>query len=197
MRSSAQRLESSPPLSAAQWAERGEDEPGELVDGQIVAEEEVTWMHDETAAWLIGVLWPWLRERGGRVATSDVRYQIRLDRGRKPDLSIFLPGTPMPAPRSALLTTPPTIAVEILSPRPSDIRRDRVEKLVDYAGFGVQWYWLVDPNVRLLEVFRLRAEGPSERVLGATEGEVLVPGCPGLTLDLDDLWRQVDGGEEE
>lgn len=192
----ARRIDSPEPLSAAAWALLGEDEPGELVDGQIVAEEEVTWMHDETAAWLIGVLWPWLRRNRGRIATSDVRYQIRLDRGRKPDLSLFLAGSTMPAPRSALVTTPPTIAVEILSPRPSDIRRDRVEKMQDYAGFGVQWCWIVDPNVRLLEIFRLRADGPSERCLGASEGTAAIPGCEGLVLDLDDLWRSVAGDEE-
>lgn len=196
MSSLALRAEAPAPMTVEQWAALDEDAEGELVDGQLVAEEEVTWMHDETAAWLIGVLWPWLRANGGRVATSDVRYRIASDRGRKPDLSIFLAGTAMPPRTASLVRSPPTIAIEILSPRPSDIRRDRVEKMRDYAQFGVTWYWLVDPNVHLLEIYRLRMDGPSERVLGATEAKVAVPGCEGLVLDLDDLWATVDGPDE-
>ena len=183
-------------MTVDQWATLEEDAEGELVDGQLVAEEDVTWMHDETVAWLVSVLWPWVRSVGGRVTTSDVRYGISADRGRTPDLSMFLPGTPMPPRAASLLRCPPTIAVEVLSPRPSDIRRDRIEKMQDYAQFGVTWYWLVDPNVHLVEIYRLHPDGANVRVLGATTGRVAVPGCEGLALDLDDLWQTVDGPDE-
>lgn len=164
-----------------QWAALEEDVDDELVDGALVEQEEVTWMHDETAAWLVAALWPWLRAAGGRMATSDVRFGLAPGRGRRPDLSVFLSGTPIPARTSSLVRIPPTIAIEILSPRPSDIRRDRIEKMRDYAQFGVIWNWLVDPNVRLIEIYRLRTDGTSERLLGATEGTVAVPGSSGST----------------
>lgn len=197
MSSLALRTDFSAILTVEEWAALEEDADGELVDGQLVAAEEGTWMHDETTAWLVAALWSWLRAAGGRVATSDVRYRIAADRGRKPDLSVFLPGTPMPSRSSSLLRSPPTIAVEVLSPRPSDIRRDRIEKMQEYAQFGVTWYWLVDPNVRLIEIYRLRTDGTSVRVLGAAQGRISVPGCDGLELDLDDLWATVDGPDED
>lgn len=47
----------------------------------------------------------------------------------------------------------PTLAVEILSP--STAETDRHAKLRLYARFGIPWYWIVDPDVRSVEVYRL------------------------------------------
>lgn len=184
-------------MSLEEWGALDEDVEGELVNGVLVREEEVSWVHDVLVGWLAHVLWGWLKTNGGQVATSDVRYGISPARGRKPDLSVYLPGTPRPSGRSAVMRLPPTIAVEVVSPRPNDIRRDRVEKLADYAIFGVAWYWIVDPQARTFEVFRLSRDGTGERALGAGAGRVEVPGCAGLVVDLDELWAQAASSEAE
>ena len=49
---------------------------------------------------------------------------------------------------------PPDLAVEIVSP--SGIRRDRYEKLEQYARFGVKEYWIIDPANRSAEILALR-----------------------------------------
>ena len=65
--------------------------------------------------------------------------------------------------------------------------------LDDYAAFGVRFYWLLDPELRSLEIFELGASGLYARALGATSGSLEeIPGCLGLTLDLDALWSQMD-----
>jgi len=71
-----------------------------------------------------------------------------------------------------------------------------VEKLADYAAFGVSWYCLLDPQLRSLEILDLDAQGRYLHVLGASTGTLRqIPGCAGLTLDLDVLWAEIDSLE--
>jgi Uma2 family endonuclease len=92
---------------------------------------------------------------------------------------------------------PPDIAIEVVSATPKDMRRDRIEKMSDYADFRVRFYWLIDPVARLLEVYELEDGGLYRRALGASAGRVeSVPGCPGLVLDLEELWAELDALEQ-
>jgi hypothetical protein len=57
----------------------------------------------------------------------------------------------------------------------------------------VRWYWIVDPQLRSLEIFELTPDRRYARALGATDGTVeQIPGCGGLSLDLGALWRRLD-----
>jgi Uma2 family endonuclease len=101
----------------------------------------------------------------------------------------------MPALLDSLVRVAPHVVVEVVSPRPRDARRDRVDKLRDYARSGVAYYWILDPQLRSLEVFERGSDGRYAVALTATRGRARVPGCRGLTLDLDALWEWVDEAE--
>lgn len=177
------------PMSLEDWADMPEDDDGEIVDGLLTEEEVPSIVHEIIVLWIGSMLRAWAAPRGGFVGASGGKFRVRANRGRKPDVFAYLGGR-RPEPRG-LVTVPPDIAVEVVSPSPSDGRRDRVEKFDEYAAFGVRWYWLVDPAIRSVEVHEL-ADGCYRRVLGATEGEVQIPGCEGLGLDLGALWAEVD-----
>ena len=149
--------------------------------------------HEAAVVWLIAMLYAWLRPRGGVVLGSDAKFGVRSPGGgRKPDVSAFFPGSRRP-PRSGVIATPPDIAIEVVSPSPKDERRDRVEKLNEYAAFGVRWYWLVDPALRSFEILELGADKRFTHALAVTDGVIdPVPGCEGLRLDLEELWGEID-----
>jgi len=188
------KLAESPPseLSLDDWFALPEDAPGELVDGRLEEEEVPDYLHELLVMLLGSALHNWIFPQGGLVAGSDAKFAVASRRGRKPDLSVYLPGGRRP-PARGLVRVPPDIVIEIVSPKPRDGRRDRVEKTADYAAFGVAWYWLLDPQLRSLEILQLDPQGRYLHVLGASTGTLRsIPGCEGLTLDLDALWAAID-----
>lgn len=180
------------PMTLEAWAALPEDEPGELVDGRLVEEESVGYAHEVVVIWLASLLRAWIAPRGGLVGGSDARFAVKPTRGRKPDLTVYLPGSRRP-PGQGLIRVPPDIAVEVVSPTPRDGRRDRVEKVKEYAAFGVRWYWIVDPQLRTFEILELGADGRYAHAFSATEETIAAaPGCEGISIDLDALWSEVD-----
>lgn len=178
-------------MSLAEWAAMDEDEPGELVDGRLEDEEVPDYVHEVIITWFAHQLRTWLAGRGF-VGGSEAKFAVSARRGRKPDLSVFLPGGRVP-PRRGVISIPPDVMIEVVSIHPRDGRRDRIQKMDEYAAFGVRYYWIVDPELRSLEIFELTAEGAYLHRLGAGEGVIeRVPGCDGLRLDLDALWAECD-----
>lgn len=164
-----------------------EDEPGELVDGRLEEEEVPSFAHEFVVIWLARVIGAWLGDRGW-IFGSDAKYSVRPNRGRKPDLTIYLNQTPAGV---GLRRVPPDIAVEVISPTPRDERRDRIEKTDEYAAFGIRYYWIIDLRLQSLEVFEL-VDGRYARAARATEGAMTnVPGCAGLSIDLAALWQKL------
>jgi len=180
------------PLTLQQWAALDEDEPGELVDGTLVEEEVPSTIHELVVAWLVTALGVWGRTHEALVLGSGVKLAVSRTRGRMPDLVVYLRGARRPQ-AYGLVDVPPSFVVEIVTPTPRDERRDRVEKLAEYAAFGIRWYWLVDPDLRSFEVLELDAEGRYAHAAAATQGTLeRVPGCEGLVIDVGGLWAEVD-----
>ena len=85
------------------------------------------------------------------------------------------------------IEAPPLLVVEILSP--STRRQDRGIKASRYAELGVAHFWIVDPEQRRLECFRL--EKGAFRLCASAEGDrsLAHPDWAGLVIDLAVLWR--------
>jgi Uma2 family endonuclease len=183
-------------LTLEEWSRLDEDVEGELVGGVLEEEEMPSVLHEVVVAWLIEVLRRWTRRHGGLVAGSETKLAIAPRRGRKPDVSLYTKGG-KPALSDTLVRVAPRLVVEVTSPRPRDARRDRVDKLRDYARARIRHYLILDPQLRSFEVFELQANGRYGVARTASSGSVRIPGCRGLAFDLDDLWNEIERSERE
>lgn len=90
-------------------------------------------------------------------------------------------------PDSAWFELAPDWVCEILSP--ATARTDRALKMPLYAREGIPHLWLVDPDVRMLEVYRLEA-GRRWLLLATLKDDdpVSQPPFDAITFPLDSLW---------
>lgn len=73
----------------------------------------------------------------------ELRVQVSPTRFRVPDLTVLRAD----APDEQIITHPPLIVIEILSP--SDSLLGMREKIEDYLRFGIPNIWIVDPSDRM------------------------------------------------
>lgn len=90
-------------------------------------------------------------------------------------------------PQDGPFVVTPDWVCEVLSP--STARSDRTAKLRLYAHHGVHHYWIIDPQLLTLDVYRL--EGKVWVVAGTFDGDVRVRAEPfeAIELDLSLLWK--------
>lgn len=191
MRARESTVRSSRELTLTAWAALEPEVRGELVLGALVEEEKPTFIHETVVSYLVHLLHDFVAARGGYVFGSEAKIAVGARSGRKPDVSVFLPGAKRPSGRDSVSRVPPSIVIEVVTGTPRDGRRDRVEKKHDYARAKVPWYWIVDPQLRTLEIARL-VRGRYVDALSTAEGRHAVPGVDGLAIDLDALWARLD-----
>jgi Uma2 family endonuclease len=87
------------------------------------------------------------------------------------------------------VTGAPDIVVEIVSPGTENRRRDLSVKRQLYAKYGVQEYWVIDPENRSVEMYRL--VGPSlERIATLVhDDEITSPIIPGFELKVSAIFN--------
>jgi Uma2 family endonuclease len=113
-----------------------------------------------------------------RVLTEQ-RIRIASRKYRIPDVCVYL----QPVPEDSVLSTPPFIVIEIVSP---EDRMSRVRKKIDeYLAFGVSYVWLIDPEARRADVYTASA------IYEVKDG-VLRTEDPAIEVPLADLFQALD-----
>jgi Uma2 family endonuclease len=115
---------------------------------------------------------------GVRVLTA-VRTQVSPTRFRVPDVSVLRAD----APKERIITHPPLIAIEILSPE-DRLSRFQV-RIDDYLGFGIENIWIFDPETRRAWMADQTGTHPVQT------GELTVPGTP-IRVVLAELFAELD-----
>jgi Uma2 family endonuclease len=152
------------------------DAAAEIVRGTIVYKAEPSAEHGDAQAGLVSILRQAFHRRsgqggpGGWWILTEVDVELALHEVYRPDLVGWrrerVPERPVGRP----IRQRPDWVCEVLSP--SNAATDQVDKFRVYASSGVPFYWLVDPERRILTVHRL--EGANYSVaLQAKHGETV------------------------
>ncbi|MCU0515046.1 MAG: Uma2 family endonuclease, partial [Anaerolineae bacterium] len=147
---------SRPRLSSADYARLGEtNRLQELIDGELIMSPSPSDAHQEA----VPRLWLLLTELtagAGKVKIAPMDVYLAADQVVQPD--VFWGGAAGSACQldaAGHWQGPPDLIVEILSPYTE--KQDRGRKYDLYERVGVREYWLVQPEVRFVEVYTLVA----------------------------------------
>jgi Uma2 family endonuclease len=167
---------------------------GEILAGDLYASPRPRFRHARAAGWLDRRLGPPFDEGSGGPGGWWIFIEPELHLGEDvvvPDLAGWRRERLPVFPDVAYLELAPDWICEILSP--STERIDRGLKLQIYAREGVPHLWLLNPDARTLEVFRLQGD---EWVVSAVyTGETPMRAEPfeAMELDLKTLWGETEG----
>jgi Uma2 family endonuclease len=118
----------------------------EYRDGELVERSLPDYLHSKTQGLLIA-LFAALRKAFTVFVCPELRVRVRPGLIRIPDVSVYYPNEP----QERVPTTPPLVAIEILSPddRMANVR----SKLAEYRTWGVSHVWLVDPQSKRMYTY--------------------------------------------
>jgi len=126
-------------MSVAEYLRTSYHPDREYVDGEILerhlGERKHSLMQRE-CMFRLSDLYPRLRKR----IFPEHRVQVNSTRYRVPDLCITADGSP----EEQIISVPPELCIEILSPE--DTMSRTLEKVRDYLTMGVPTCWIIDPE---------------------------------------------------
>jgi Uma2 family endonuclease len=112
----------------------------EYVDGEVRERNVGKYEHARVQALLAAWFNQHEKDWGVQVVTEQ-RVQVSPTRVRIPDVALLPPG-----PQPDVITDPPALVIEILSP--DDTYSDTQERAQDYRAMGVETVWIIDPKTR-------------------------------------------------
>jgi Uma2 family endonuclease len=106
---------------------------------------------------------------------------------REPDV-FFFRQEHMDRVHKTFVDGPPDLVIEIISRDTRGV--DRGEKFYEYEQAGVPEYWLIDPDRRKVESYRLGADGAYEAVSTGDPETLRADALPGMALPVAWLWQE-------
>lgn len=157
----------------------------ELIEGELVLNPAPVPRHQ----WIIGNVYYALRSYfeshgGGRAYLSPVDVVLSSENVLEPDI-VVLTADRMSLVGPKNLQGPPDIAIEVLSE--GSRRKDEVTKKRLYERFGVDEYWIADPETETIKVYRRAGDTFDRAIETSTEagGVITSPVLPGFALDVN------------
>ncbi len=160
----------------------------EWIDGKVIGFMANNLQHQEIIGFLLTIMKLFVEMHDmGKVVQAG--YAMKLEdqkRGREPDL-VFVSKKNAEMLKQKYLDGAADIAVEIVSPE--SVERDNKTKLGEYEKAGIKEYWLIDPESRQAEFYRLQDNG-FYRLADISDGTFRSEVLPGFFLRVEWLWRK-------
>ena len=145
----------------------------DYVDGEVVERNLGEWDHSSLQGAILVYLWNRYR-KDGILAVPEQRVRVKPKRYRIPDVCVVLA-----EPGEKILTKPPFLCIEVLSPE------DRLSRVVtranDYLEMGVPNVWILDPETK--QAYTATPEGLREVKVG-----ILSTDDPRIELPLSEIF---------
>ncbi|MGH7898131.1 MAG: Uma2 family endonuclease [Candidatus Binatia bacterium] len=175
------------PLTYEDYLELPDDgKQYEILDGELFVTPAPVPRHQRVSRNLQWILEAYVRaHRVGEILDAPIDVILAPTTVAQPDLLFIRSG------RESIVTEravegPPDLVVEIVSP--SSSRKDRTTKAMLYARFGIENFWIVDPDERTFEIWQL-AGGSYRRVARGIDEAAIEPNLfPGLVISLRQIW---------
>jgi Uma2 family endonuclease len=179
------------------WATRPEnqDKLYELEEGRVVEVPPPGELHGTLCGLIAHLLWNYVFQQGkGYVCSNDTGLLVRRgpDTLRGPDVMLFDESRQLDDLSRRFTDRVPKLVVEVLSPNDPQGKVNR--RIGQYLKRGVPLVWLVDPEVRIVTVYRPGKEFFTVEETDELTGEEVLPGLRMRVGDLFTLPGQPKGG---
>jgi Uma2 family endonuclease len=136
---------------------------------------------------LFGQIWYWNRQnKQGVIFDSSTGFKLSNGATRSPDVSwiaIERWNSLSEEQKRGFAPIDPDFAIELVSP--TDSLEDLQQKMSEYISCGVKLGWLINPDAKEVEIYRLDRDKQVISNPTSLSGEELLPG---LTLDLSEIF---------
>jgi Uma2 family endonuclease len=164
----------------------------EIIHGELYVSKQPHWHHQFVCGQLWGILQAWNQQTKMGVANFAPGVIFDDDEDVAPDVVwISRQRLATSLQPDGKLHEAPELAIEVLSPGPTNERRDREIKLKLYSRRGILEYWIVDWQKRRLDVYR-REEAALTLVATLYQTDVLeCPLLPGFSCQVKQLFDEI------
>jgi Uma2 family endonuclease len=162
----------------------------EIIDGELLVSKQPHYYHQRVCINAAFILEAWSRETNSGQVSGAPGLIFDDDDDVAPDI-VWISSARLSAALSedGKLHTAPELVIEVLSPGDANHRRDREAKLKLYSRRGVDEYWIIDWQLRRLEVYRRdRAQLKLAATLIGTD-EIVSPLLPAFSSPVESLFN--------
>jgi len=160
----------------------------EWVDGEVITMPGASFEHQTLDKFLLTIMNLYVESKDlGIVLHAPFAMKLSEQRrGREPDI-LFVGKDRQHLFKKTYLDGAADLAVEIISPE--SIGRDRGEKFVEYEAAKIREYWLIDPERKQAEFYRLNSDG-FYQLISTPEGVFKSEVLPEFFLHVKWLWQE-------